>query len=110
MATTTARRQHTTRPMSYYWNVVKDMDDSQKIELIAILAESIRSTAAKGMEVDSEDYPLPRYTQKEMNALLDEAEANFAAGKGIPDDEAWDDLDEELAHLEQEETAMGETV
>lgn len=96
--------------MSYYWNVVKDMDDSQKIELIAILAESIRPTTAKSMETDSEDDPLPRYTLKEMNALLDKAEANFAAGRGIPDDEAWDDLDEELAHQGQEGMAMAETI
>ena len=96
--------------MSYYWSVVKDMDDSQKLELIAILAESIKPTAAKGMEADNEEYPLPRYTLKEMNDLLDEAEANFAAGNGIPDEEAWDDLDEELALQNLEEKAMAETV
>lgn len=96
--------------MSYYWNVVKDMDDSQKIELIAILAESIRSTAAKGMEADSEDEPLPRYTLKEMNALLDEAEANFAAGKGIPHEEVMREMDEEFKRWEQEELEMAERI
>jgi len=109
MATTTARRQQTTHPMSYYWNVVKDMNDSQKLELIAILAESIKPAAANG-KMKAEDDSLPRYTLKEMNALLDEAEANFAAGKGIPDEEAWDDLDEELARQKQEEMTMAETV
>ena len=43
MATTSAR-QHATRPMSYYWGVVKDMDDSQKLELITLLAESVKSS------------------------------------------------------------------
>ena len=88
--------------MSYYWNVVKDMDDSQKIELIAILAESIRTTAAKSMEANSEYEPLPRYTLKEMNALLDEAEANFAAGKGIRHEEVMSEMDEEIKRWEQE--------
>ena len=47
--------------------------------------------------------PLKRYTKEEMNAMLDEAEANFATGKGIPDEEAWNDLEEELALQEEEQ-------
>ena len=35
--------------------------------------------------------------------MLDEAEADFAAGKGIPDEEVWRKWDEELAREEQEE-------
>ena len=38
-----------------------------------------------------------------MNAMLDEAEVNFATGKGIPDEEAWNDLEEELALQEEEQ-------
>ena len=41
MATTTARRR-STRPMSYYRNMVKDMDDSQKLELVTMLIDSIK--------------------------------------------------------------------
>ena len=48
-----------------------------------------------------EETPLKRYTKAELNAMLDEAEANFAAGRGIPDEEAWDDLEEELALQEK---------
>ena len=33
MATTTAK-QRTVHPMSYYLEMVKDMDDSQKLELV----------------------------------------------------------------------------
>ena len=47
--------------------------------------------------------PLKRYTKEEMNAMLDEAEVNFATGKGIPDEEAWNDLEEELALQEEEQ-------
>lgn len=54
--------------------------------------------------------PFRRYTMDEINAMLDEAEANIAAGRGIPDEEAWDDLEEELAMLEQEEHQMAEAV
>jgi len=31
------------------------------------------------------------YTKEELNAMLDEAEADFAAGLGIPDKDAWDE-------------------
>lgn len=39
--------------------------------------------------------PWPRLTMEEINARLDEAEAAFDAGLGIPDEEAWDDDAEE---------------
>ena len=57
---------------------------------------------------DSEDFPLKRYTKEEINAMLDRAEANFAAGLGIDDEEAWDELDEEIAH--EKELEMAEAV
>ncbi len=28
--------------MSYYWDIVKDMDNSQKLELVAMLIESVK--------------------------------------------------------------------
>ena len=40
--------------------------------------------------------------------MLDEAEANFEAGRGIPDEEAWDDLEEELDLQEEEQNEMAE--
>ena len=46
----------------------------------------------------------------EINAMLDEAEANFATGRGIPDEEAWDDLNEEIALLENEQHEMAEAI
>lgn len=39
--------------------------------------------------------PLRRYTKEEMNALLDQAERDFEAGLGIPDEDVWRDMDEE---------------
>ena len=45
-------------------------------------------------------------TKEEINAMLDEAERDFAAGKGIPDEEVWRKIDEEL---EEEEMMQLET-
>ena len=46
------------------------------------------------------------FTKAELNAMLDEAEARFEAGLGIPDEDAWDDLEEELALQEEEQHEM----
>jgi len=109
MATTTARRS--THPMSYYRNMVKNMDDSQKLELVSFIIDSMRSAKTDDLSMEEmlEGYPYKRYTKAEMNAMLDKAEANFEAGRGIPDEEAWDDLEEELA-LEKQELEMAEAI
>ncbi len=82
--------------MSYYWGVVKDMDDSQKLELVTMLVESVKPKMVAPP-------PMKRFTMDEINAMLDEAEADFAAGKGIPDEEVWREWNEELERWEQEE-------
>jgi hypothetical protein len=38
--------------------------------------------------------------------MLDEAEADFAAGRGIPDEEAWSDEELEFMGLKEPELAM----
>ena len=53
-----------------------------------------------------EKSPLKRYTMDEINAMLDEAEREIAAGEGIPDEDAWDELERE----EQQELEMAEAV
>ena len=42
--------------------------------------------------------------------VLDEAEAEIAAGGGIPDEEAWEDLEEELELERRQELEMAEMV
>ena len=96
--------------MSYYWGVVKDMDDSQKLELIALLAESVKFAKEPCMGELLEGYPCKRYTKAELNAMLDDAERDFDAGLGIDDDDAWDDLEEELALDKQQELEMAGAV
>ena len=97
MATTTARRR-TAHPMSYYWSLVKDMDDSQKKELAIMIIESIKPAPATP--------PMKRYTMDDINAMIDEAERQIAAGETIPDEEVWRKYDEELAFEEQEELEL----
>lgn len=53
---------------------------------------------------DKQEQPEPfrRYTKEELNAMLDEAEAEIAAGIGIPDEEVWRELEEEFADMDKE--------
>ena len=54
--------------------------------------------------------PLKRLTMEEVNAMLDEAEAEIAAGIGTSHDEVMREWDEEIARMEQEEYDMAEAV
>ena len=109
MATTTARRR-TAHPMSYYWGVVKDMDDSQKLELVSILIESVKPAVAKAKDTDDEEYSLRPFTMEELNARIDQAEAEIAAGLGTPHEEVMREWDEEIERWEQEELEMAEAI
>jgi len=93
MDATTAPRQPGIHPTSYYWSMVKNIADSQKLELISLLAHSLKPHVGTP--------PIIRYTMDDINAMLDEAEAEIAAGGGIPDEEAWDDLQVEPEHERQ---------
>lgn len=57
-----------------------------------------------------EEHSIKPYTMEEINARLDLAEAEIAAGIGTPDEEMWDELDEELAHEELAERDFAEAV
>ena len=85
MATTTARRR-SAHPMSYYRNLVKDMDDSQKLELVTMLIDSIKPiqtapladipTDEEFADMDKELYtPEEAYelTMKDIKAIYDDA-------------------------------------
>ena len=49
-----------------------------------------------------EEEPLKRYTYEEVNAMIDQAEAEIAEGKTIDDEEVWRKFDEEYARERQE--------
>jgi hypothetical protein len=109
MATTTSRRR-TTQSIIKAWNAVKGLNYNDKLELVTILIESIKPEVAKADGTDDEEYSLRPFTMEELNARIDQAEAEIAAGLGIPDEEAWDDLEEELALQEKEEREMAEVI
>ena len=96
-------------PVTKAWNQAKNLDNSQKLELVSIIIDSMKPKAAKAKEAD-EEYSLRPFTMEELNARIDQAEAEIAAGLGIPDEEAWDDLEEEFALLEKEEREMEEVL
>jgi hypothetical protein len=85
MATTTTKRR-STRPMSYYWGVVKDLDDSQKLELVTMLIESVKPIQTNTLidmpldeefsDMDKELYtPEEAYelTMKDIKAIYEDA-------------------------------------
>ena len=110
METTTAKRRHASQPVIKAWNIAKELNYSDKLELVTMIIESVKPDKAdKGKEAD-EEYSLRPFTMEELNARLDQAEAEIAAGLGIPDEEAWDDLEEELALQEKEEYEMADAI
>ena len=58
----------------------------------------------------SEAFPLKRYTKEEINAMLDEAEADIAAGRVSDHEDVMREWEEELAREEQEELELAEAV
>ena len=56
-----------------------------------------------------EEHHIKPYTMEEINARLDLDEADFAAGKGIPDEEAWDELEEDFT-CDNKKREMAEAV
>lgn len=76
------------RPMSYYWGVVKEMDDSQKLELVTMLIESVKPIQTTTVfdtpyeedfaDMDKELYtPEEAYelTMKDIKAIYDRKDA-----------------------------------
>ena len=94
----TIRRRSTATPITKVWNLAKELDDSQKLELVSILIDSLKPAVAPPI--------MRRYTMDEINAMLDEAEAEIAAGGGIPHEEVMREWDEEIARWEQEDMEM----
>ena len=86
MATTTARKQQATHPMSYYRGMAKDMDDSQKLELVTMLIDSVKPIQTRPLadipmdeefaDMDKDLYtPEEAYelTMKDIKAIYDDA-------------------------------------
>lgn len=96
--------------MSYYREMVQDMGDSQKLELVSILIESVKPAVGKAEKADDEEYSLRPFTMEELNARIDQAEAEIAAGKVIDDEDVWRELEEEFAREDEKEDTRREPV
>jgi hypothetical protein len=55
--------------MSYYWSVVKDMDDSQKLELVTMLVESVKPIRTTLLDEEFADMDKELYTPEEAYEL-----------------------------------------
>ncbi|MBR5393766.1 MAG: hypothetical protein IK144_01630 [Bacteroidaceae bacterium] len=53
-----------------------------------------------------QDEQLRPFTMQELNARIDQAEAEIAAGLGIDDEDVWRELEEEFAREDAEEDAL----
>ena len=104
------KSQRAATPFMKAWNQAKNLDDSQKLRLIALLAESVKPATTDTMSTEQmlEGYPYKHHTKAELNAMLDEAEARFEAGLGIPHEEVMREMNEEIERWEQEELEMAE--
>ena len=95
-----------------YWDKMEawNLNNAQRFELGMMLLNSYQPATTepkKSMfdeDFDVEEYErnLRPYTMEEINAMLDEAEAQ----EGIPDEEAWSDEELELIGLKEPELAM----
>lgn len=74
MEATTTERRRTSHSISHYWGLVKDMDDSQKLELVTMLIESIKPIQTRTvfdmpLEEDFPDMDKELYTAEEAYEL-----------------------------------------
>jgi len=55
---------------------------------------------------EKKQYPLRPFTMEELNARIDESEAEIAAGLGTPHEEVMREMEEEIERWEQEELQL----
>ena len=70
---------------------------------IAVIIDSMKNRCPAKAEQTDDFRP---YSMAEIDDMLDEAEAEISAGKGIPDEEVWKKYEEEFALEEQETLKM----
>lgn len=72
---TATKTSRTSRPLAHYWNLVKDIDRSQKLELATMLINSVKPVATAPLldMVDEEVFPDMKkefYTPEETYELV----------------------------------------
>ena len=84
-----------------YWGLVKDLDDSLKLELVSMLIDSVKPAVAESKRGASAQKP---YTIKELHQMVAEGEQQFAEGQWQDSEDMFRELEEEFAHEEVEMT------
>lgn len=85
-----------------YWGMVKDLDDSLKLELVSMLIDSVKPAVAGNRAAT-----LTPYTIEELHEMVAEGERQFADGQWQDSEDMFRELEEEFAReeLEMTETA-----
>jgi len=97
-------RKRAVFPISHYWGLLKDLDDSQKLELVTLLLNSVKPSVSKAkQEVNS----LKPYTMEELHQMVLEGEQQFAEGMWQDSEEMFRELEEDFA---RENARMQESV
>ena len=78
--------------------------------LYGTLTPSNQLWLARRLKEHAEAEAAKPYTMEEINAMLDESEAEIAAGIGTSHEEVMREWEEELIRMEQEEFEMAEAV
>ena len=94
MATTIC---HTAKPIMHYWGMVKDLDDSQKLELVTMLVNSVKPSLTNRQEENNEEHPLKPYTIEELHMMVAEGEQQFAEGLWQDSEDMFRELKEDFA-------------
>ena len=68
MATTT--KEQTVRPITKIWEIVKGLNDSEKLELMTMLIENFKSEVNKSKDPDMDDLEKDFYSPEEAYELV----------------------------------------
>ena len=69
METTTARRRRTVQPITKAWNLAKKLDNSEKLELVALLIDSVKPITTMPLDEEFADMDKELYTPEEAYEL-----------------------------------------
>lgn len=69
MEAATARRRRTVKPIMKAWNLAKKLDNSEKLELVAMLIDSVRVVKSTSLDEEFADMDKELYTPEEAYEL-----------------------------------------
>lgn len=69
MEAATARRRRTVKPITKAWNLAKKLDNSEKLELVAMLIDSVRVIKSMSLDEEFADMDKELYTPEEAYEL-----------------------------------------